>query len=270
MHLGGVAERLNAPVLKTGRPKGLAGSNPAPSAFQFPRISWVPDNGRSGRLTADDSTRWKKVPIFRPMNLTAEQKWRGVIPGWVCLGLGLLVMYWSHWTFLAYVPLFLIALAFSAVAMARDRGLGAVLLLVGTLVAPWVMWIGLGGTDFNPRVQPSGNDRQGSDEKPRSGVANNPPRRPMVTSIRPAVGTKEATLAIDPIPRSAVPDQRAVNDAQRRAFIAYPSLNVTDSPLRREYLDRLKRYRIENKEFFSDAGWPLKLAEECQHSIGGK
>ena len=29
---GGVAERFNAPVLKTGRPQALAGSNPAPSA----------------------------------------------------------------------------------------------------------------------------------------------------------------------------------------------------------------------------------------------
>jgi hypothetical protein len=30
--LGGVAERLNAPVLKTGRPKGLVSSNLTPSA----------------------------------------------------------------------------------------------------------------------------------------------------------------------------------------------------------------------------------------------
>ena len=29
---GGVAERLNAPVLKTGRPKGLVSSNLTPSA----------------------------------------------------------------------------------------------------------------------------------------------------------------------------------------------------------------------------------------------
>ena len=32
---GGVAERLIAPVLKTGRPKGLVSSNLTPSAFQF-------------------------------------------------------------------------------------------------------------------------------------------------------------------------------------------------------------------------------------------
>ena len=31
--LGGVAERLIAPVLKTGRPKGLVSSNLTPSAF---------------------------------------------------------------------------------------------------------------------------------------------------------------------------------------------------------------------------------------------
>jgi hypothetical protein len=30
---GGVAERLNAPVLKTGRPKGLVSSNLTPSAL---------------------------------------------------------------------------------------------------------------------------------------------------------------------------------------------------------------------------------------------
>jgi hypothetical protein len=30
---GGVAERLNAPVLKTGRPKGLVSSNLTPSAI---------------------------------------------------------------------------------------------------------------------------------------------------------------------------------------------------------------------------------------------
>ena len=32
---GGVAERLIAPVLKTGRPKGLVSSNLTPSALKF-------------------------------------------------------------------------------------------------------------------------------------------------------------------------------------------------------------------------------------------
>jgi hypothetical protein len=32
LSLGGVVEWLMAPVLKTGRPKGLVGSNPTPSA----------------------------------------------------------------------------------------------------------------------------------------------------------------------------------------------------------------------------------------------
>jgi hypothetical protein len=36
--LGGVVERLMAPVLKTGRAQALVGSNPTPSASQF-RIS---------------------------------------------------------------------------------------------------------------------------------------------------------------------------------------------------------------------------------------
>jgi hypothetical protein len=33
--VGGVAERLIAPVLKTGRPKGLVSSNLTPSASKF-------------------------------------------------------------------------------------------------------------------------------------------------------------------------------------------------------------------------------------------
>jgi hypothetical protein len=36
--LGGVAERLIAPVLKTGRPKGLVSSNLTPSAFSTPGL----------------------------------------------------------------------------------------------------------------------------------------------------------------------------------------------------------------------------------------
>jgi hypothetical protein len=42
-HIGGVAERLKAPVLKTGRGLvSLAGSNPAPTVFdrREPRVLW--------------------------------------------------------------------------------------------------------------------------------------------------------------------------------------------------------------------------------------
>ena len=46
--LGGVVERLMAPVLKTGRAKVLVGSNPTPSAnpisdFRFPISDWGED-----------------------------------------------------------------------------------------------------------------------------------------------------------------------------------------------------------------------------------
>jgi hypothetical protein len=37
---GGVAERLKAPVLKTGIPKGIGGSNPSPSAMMS-RARWM-------------------------------------------------------------------------------------------------------------------------------------------------------------------------------------------------------------------------------------
>ena len=41
---GGVAEWLNAPVLKTGGPKGLEGSNPSPSASISPLFTKKGDN----------------------------------------------------------------------------------------------------------------------------------------------------------------------------------------------------------------------------------
>ena len=40
--LGGVAERLIAPVLKTGRPKGLVSSNLTPSAFELSCLLFLP------------------------------------------------------------------------------------------------------------------------------------------------------------------------------------------------------------------------------------
>ena len=39
---GGVAERSNAPVLKTGEPQGSVGSNPTPSAINFSAVSLPP------------------------------------------------------------------------------------------------------------------------------------------------------------------------------------------------------------------------------------
>ena len=93
------------------------------------------------------------------MTPTTEQKRGGAILGWVCLGLGLAVMYWSRWTFIAYVPLLLLALIFSLIAMARSGGLGAMLLLLGTLIGPSVMWIALDGMESDPRSKQAEKDK---------------------------------------------------------------------------------------------------------------
>ena len=144
------------------------------------------------------------------------------------------------------------------------------LLLLGTLIGPSVMWIALDGTESDPRSKQAEKDKNPIDQKSRSVLVNNPVNRPTLASIRPAVGATAETLPDAPVPHAAVPDQRTVADAQRRALIAYPALDVANSPLRLEYLARRKRYLVENKKFFNDADWPMKLAEECQQAIEGK
>ena len=195
------------------------------------------------------------------MILTAEQKRGGVILGWVCFSLGMMAMHWSHSSVIMYVPLFVLALIISIVATAHSRGVGAVLLLLCTLTGPPVMWMGFHDTQLNPRGVQTEKDNRAPEQESRSVVVNNPAHRPIVTSIRSPV---------EPIPRSALPDQQKVADSQGRALTAYPALHVGNSPLNREYLARLRRYRVENKEFFSDAEWPMKLAEECQKAVDGK
>ena len=52
---GGVAERLIAPVLKTGRPQGLVSSNLTPSAWKvedFQDMRWPVHEKREGTLQA--------------------------------------------------------------------------------------------------------------------------------------------------------------------------------------------------------------------------
>jgi hypothetical protein len=57
----------------------------------------------------------------------------------VCLVLGLLLMYFTLFSFILYGPLFLVAFILSIVAMAQGRVAGGILLLLATLVIPTIM-----------------------------------------------------------------------------------------------------------------------------------
>jgi hypothetical protein len=55
--------------------------------------------------------------------------------------------------------------------------------------------------------------------------------------------------------------------AQRKAVELYPDLGVAGSPLNKEFVDRVKRYQAEKKEFFAEPDWPIRLAKECSEYL---
>lgn len=55
---------------------------------------------------------------------------------------------------------------------------------------------------------------------------------------------------------------------KRRAVALHPALAVANSPLNREFFARYWRYQANNKNYFNDPQWPVRLAEESQMAIG--
>ena len=62
----------------------------------------------------------------------------------------------------------------------------------------------------------------------------------------------------------------AARPAQLKALELYPELGVADSPLNKEFVERMKIYRIEKKEFFAEPDWPIRLAKECSEALAAK
>jgi len=72
------------------------------------------------------------------------QKQGAVIGGWVCIALGTALMFWTLFSFLLYLPLFLAAFVLGIVAIAQRRlGHGIPILLL-SVVIPLVIGLGLG------------------------------------------------------------------------------------------------------------------------------
>ena len=69
---------------------------------------------------------------------------------------------------------------------------------------------------------------------------------------------------------AAAAASNAASAAQRKAIELYPDLAVADSPLNKEFVSRVKSYRIEKKEFFAEPDWPLRLAKECSEALTAK
>ena len=62
-----------------------------------------------------------------------------IIGGWVCLGLGIFCMLLSLFTYFLYCPFFLVAFILSIVAMTQRKVLGGIMLLLATLIIPYVL-----------------------------------------------------------------------------------------------------------------------------------
>lgn len=85
------------------------------------------------------------------------------IGGWLCFFLGAGIMYFSVWTFILYVPLFLVAFILSIAAMAQGRIVLGIVLLLATLIVPPIQWFVLTATRLDkfmkdnpvPGVEPS-------------------------------------------------------------------------------------------------------------------
>jgi hypothetical protein len=75
---------------------------------------------------------------------STQAKQGAVIGGWICFSLGLLLQYFSLWTFFLYGPLFFVAFVLSIIAMAQRRIVGGLALLLLTLVVPVTVFFVLG------------------------------------------------------------------------------------------------------------------------------
>ena len=63
---------------------------------------------------------------------------------------------------------------------------------------------------------------------------------------------------------------RDAQAAQLKAIELYPELAVAGSPLNKEFVERVKRYQTEKKEFFTEPDWPIRLAKECSEDLRAK
>lgn len=61
-----------------------------------------------------------------------------------CFIIGIIMMFFSLWTFIMYTPLFLAAFVLSIVAMAQKRVAGGILMMLLTVIVPPVLFFGLG------------------------------------------------------------------------------------------------------------------------------
>ena len=79
-----------------------------------------------------------------------------------------------------------------------------------------------------------------------------------------SIANPAPTVQTTPRPQARPTQPSAIPAAaQQEAVRRYPELGVAGSKLNTEFVARYKRYRQERPEYFNDASWPLRLADEC-------
>jgi hypothetical protein len=83
-----------------------------------------------------------------------------------------------------------------------------------------------------------------------------------------------ADATADPLPTPTVVQrlpaatfEQQVATSQAAAVSKYPSLGVLNSALNVSFRREYGRLRLARSEWFSDAGWPLWLADECDQRV---
>src|SRR5439155_26901524 len=113
---------------------------------------------------------------------TPAVKQGAAIGGWLCFGLGMLLMYWSVWSFLLYGPLFLVAFILAIVALAQSRIILGLILLLSCLVLPALTFLILSSSRASkfmddhpvPGLEPI---RRPAQQVPAKPIQNNTPSK---------------------------------------------------------------------------------------------
>ena len=128
-------------------------SQPAPSEPKKKIITQRPKttiNTRSCPYCGEQILRTAQKCRYCGEFLSGKQKVQtnlkeGALIGvFICFMIGIIVMFMSLMSFLIYGPLFLVAFILSIVAIAQKRVVGGIIFLLLTLIAPSMIFVGLG------------------------------------------------------------------------------------------------------------------------------
>ena len=96
------------------------------------RILGDEENMAHGALAPD----WKSLLRWLWLRLRFDLDQKSVVTGWVCLGIGLLVLFLSHWTFLFWLPWMIAAILAALALWQRRRYVPGSILLAAAIGLP--------------------------------------------------------------------------------------------------------------------------------------